>query len=76
MNKKGGLFVISWIFVVILFIIIWAQWLGSEINYWATRYIANNSPSGFEAFLISNLNLWIFVWLVIATIFVLYGGRD
>ena len=74
MNKKGNFFVIGWIFTVIIFVIIWARWLGVFLNTWATRYIELNSAVGIEAFLIANLNLWIFVWLLIATVFDLYGG--
>lgn len=76
MNKKGNFLVISWIFTVIVFIIIWARWLGGFLNVWAQRYIENNSATGIEAFLVSNLNLWIFVWLLIVTVFVLYGGSN
>lgn len=76
MNNKGGFFVITWIFTVIIFIMIWAFWLGETLSFWATRYIEQNSATGIEAFLISNINLWIFIWLIIISIFVFYGGGD
>ena len=74
MNKKGNLFVIGWIFSLIIFIFIWATWLGKELAFWGTRYIELNSPSAFESFMIANLNLWVFLWLLIITVIVLYGG--
>ena len=76
MNKQGNLFVIGWIVSLIIFIVIWAKWLGNVLAFWGQRYIEINSPSAFETFMISNLNLWLFFWLLIVTVFVLYGGTQ
>lgn len=76
MNKNGNLLVIGWIFSLIIFIVIWARWLGKELAFWGQRYIAINSPSAFESFLIANLNLWVFLWLLIVTVIILYGGSN
>lgn len=73
MNKKAGLLGFgTWI---IMFICVWAFWLGSFLQTWGLKNVADNSLTGIEAMFYMNLNLWIFLGLI-ATIYigVKYGG--
>ena len=57
MNKRGG--IISHLLTFVIIFAVWAFWLGSWINDWAANTIAEGQITGFQAFLLSNLNLWI-----------------
>lgn len=74
MNKKAQGGILSFIFSLIVFIIIWSMWLGKVINEWGARAITDNSLTGVEAFLFANLNLWIFLGLIIGMFFITYFG--
>ena len=74
MNKAGQLGIISFVFLLILFMIIWAVWLGGYINAQAQQWIATAGATGLEAFLIANLNLWIFLILLIVIVWAMFGG--
>ena len=75
MNKRGQLGIILFIFLLLLFIIIWASWLGGFINTQVAIWLAESGSTGLEAFLISNLNLWIgLILLIVIAWSVLRGG--
>lgn len=75
MNKKGQIAILSFFFALILFIIIWAVWLGSFLQERATADIAAGTYVGIEAFIVANINLWIFLGLLLAIFFfVAFGG--
>ena len=76
MNKKGQLAILGVIFSLIIFIILWAMFFGSWINTWAQQFVAVNSLSGVEAFLILNMNLWIGVGVLIGTVTTIYFGGN
>lgn len=72
-NKKGGL--LSFTFWIIMFIALWALWLGSFLSEWGLKNITDNGLVGIEALFYANMNLWIFLTLLV-TIFlgIKYGG--
>jgi len=69
--------VLSVIFGLIVFMILWALFFGSWINTWAQQMITVNSLTGIEAFLVANMNLWVGAGTLIGAVSVLYfgGGR-
>lgn len=77
MNKKGQIGILAFIFGIILFVILWAVWLGDQINYWVGLSIASGDVTGIEAFLLSNMNLWIGVILFAGIAwFTIAGGSN
>lgn len=64
-KKKGGTTAITIMFVVLLFMVIWSLFLGGFINWNSANAINSHGLGGFEAFLWANLNLIIFVFLII-----------
>ena len=67
MNKRGT-GPIGFIILEIFFVINWALWLGTFINSTMQTIISTNSLTGLEAFLFANMNLWIFIILVIGNV--------
>jgi hypothetical protein len=61
-NKRGGL--LGFAFWIIMFICIWAFWLGGFLAEWGQRNITDNALTGIEAMFYANLNLWIFFGLL------------
>lgn len=74
MNHKGGASVVTFIFMEIVFLIIWAFGLGAWISTAGQEYITQSGATGLEAFLAANINLVIFFCLFISTAGVLYFG--
>lgn len=74
MNKRGN--IIGFGFAVISFIFIWAVWLGGYLNTLGETYIINNSPEPIEYFFYSNLNLFVFVGLVLTIIIYFQVGGN
>jgi hypothetical protein len=67
MNKKAtGM--IGGIFLFMMFLIVWFLVLASWINEIGQNMIDTNGLTGFYAFFYANLNLWIFIGVVIAMI--------
>lgn len=66
MYNKSGFSVITLIFWVIGFIIIWALFVAKLLNDWGQAAIANNSLTGIEAFFYANLNFVIGIVFLIA----------
>lgn len=77
MNRKAQFGVLSVIFGIIVFVILWALFFGAWVNTWAQQMITANSLTGIEAFLIANMNLWIGIGVLIGSVGALYfgGGR-
>ena len=74
MNKKGG--IIGFIFGVAVFVILWFVFLGQFLA-WSGQYaIERNNLSGWEAFVLANLNLFVFIFLIICIIgyTIFFGG--
>lgn len=74
MNKKGQLAIMSVIFGIFIFVILWALFFGEWVNTWAQQMITLNSLTGVEAFFMANMNLWIGVGVLIAAVTSIYFG--
>jgi hypothetical protein len=72
-NKKGVL-VIYLFFAVVFFLIVWGVVLAPMISDWGSRAVVDNSLTGVEAFFLDNLNLVIFLALILVIIVVVYAG--
>jgi len=75
MNNKGQLGVLSLIFGLIMFIILWVMFFAGFINEWSQQAITSGNVVGLEAFLLSNVNLWIAIGLIIGVLAFLYMGN-
>lgn len=64
------------IFSLIMFFILYALYLGSWVNQVASDFVTNNSLTGIEAFLAANLNLWIWVGVILGFMGYLYFGGN
>ena len=62
------------VFLVIVFIINWAIWLGTWLNDVGQMNVVDNNLSGVEAFFFSNLNLFVFIALILGLMAYLYLG--
>ena len=67
-SSKGQTSVLNVIFSLIGFFILWALWLGEWLSNAGTDLVINNNLTGIEAFLASNLNLWVFFGLILGVI--------
>lgn len=72
MNKKGQM--MSILFSLLVFIILWAMFFGKWLADWGQRYIIQHSATGLEAFLMANMNLWVLAGLIIGVVTTLYYG--
>lgn len=64
-DNKRGAGLLGFAFWIIMFICIWAVWLGQFLAEWGQKNIIDNSLTGLEAMFYANLNLWIFLGLLI-----------
>jgi len=74
-TTKGQIGLISVVFALIMFFLLWALFLAEWLRDVTQDFIIQNELMGIEAFLISNINLWIFCGLLIGIIAVAYGGN-
>ena len=64
-GKKGqNTTPITIMFLVLFFLVIWGLFLGGFINQNSAQAIADHNLSGFQAFIWANLNLIIFICLI------------
>ena len=68
MNKKAQGGPIAFIFFVLVFIVLWFVWIGSWLADVGTQAIIDGGLTGFEAFFYANLNLWVYIGLILGTI--------
>lgn len=65
------------VFILIVFVIFWVFFFGKFLSDWGTDMVEHNQMTGFEAFIMSNLNLVlaiaVFIFIVWAAIS--GGGR-
>lgn len=76
MNKKGQVGPIGAIFLFLLFIVLWLVWLAEWLNEIGEMIITTNSLVGLEAFFYSNLNLLVFVCLILGMLAFMYFGSE
>lgn len=73
-NRKGAVGIIAIIFLVFIFLILMAIFLGDFINTTSQNVIVENGLTGVEAFLVSNMVLWIIVALILGILAFMYFG--
>jgi len=64
MNKKGQS-IYGLIVFLIFFIAVWAFWFGEFLQTWGANAIEQNAMTGIEAMLYANLNVVVFIALLI-----------
>lgn len=74
MHNKGQLGVLTIIFGLVIFVILWALFFGTWLNTWAQNAITVNSLTGIEAFLLANINLWVGIGVLIGSVTMMYSG--
>lgn len=75
MNNKGQGAIIGIIFLIGIFLFIWAVWLGGFLQDQAEEQISAGTYTGLEAFIVANLNLIIFLGLLLFIVFAIaFGG--
>lgn len=74
MNSKGQIGLISLVFSLIIFLILWGLFLGKWLSEWGRKAIIDNSLTGLEAFFMANLNLWVFLGIIIGVLAWVYIG--
>lgn len=74
MNKEGFVSPIGIFLGYLVFLGVWWVALAEPINYWVQYTIEFNSLTGIEAFLVANMNLWIFLIATLAVVAGAYMG--
>lgn len=74
MDRRAQAGPIGFILLVLVFVIIWFVWLGSFVSEWGQAIVATNGYTGFEAFFWSNLNMLIFICLILGILAYFYFG--
>jgi hypothetical protein len=77
-NKNGQMNILSFVAGLIIFVLIWAIWLGKFIAEWCHNAIVEFGYTGIIAFGLAYMNLWIFLMLLIVVAFAyyLFGGSQ
>ena len=76
MHRKGQFGFIKALAVIGFVAIIWAIGISKGINNMANVAIDSGNLNGGESFLIANMNLWIFLILILAAFAAVYFGRS
>ena len=74
MTLKGQIGLVSLVFALIMFFLLWGLYLGKWLAEWGRDAITRNSLTGIEAFLLANLNLWVVIGLMIGVMAWVYIG--
>jgi hypothetical protein len=73
-NKRGQ--IVAFVIIVVMFLAMWALFLGKFLSYVGKTAVESNNLTGIEAFVLSNLNLFVFIALVCGLIaYGFFGGR-
>ena len=75
-NKRGKFGILLFIGSLLIFVFIWAVWLGAWLQDYATTTIQAGTVTGLEAFIIANLNLIIFLGLITTVFIAIYFGAS
>jgi len=76
MNKKGFVGPIGAIFLFLLFIVLWLMFLAEWLNSIGAMIILEGSLVGLEAFFYSNLNLMVFIIMILGMLAFMYFGGE
>lgn len=76
MSKKAQGGPVYFVFGILLFVLLWFTWLGGFIGDIGEQIVVSNGYTGVEAFFYANLNIVIFVVLVLAIMtYGFFAGR-
>lgn len=76
-DSKKAFGPIGFIFLVLVFVIVWFVWLGGAVGDWGHYIVLTNNYTGLEAFFYENLNMWIFITLILGIMgFFYFGGGE
>lgn len=64
------------VLLFLVFLVVWFAWLGGFIGNIGYQAVANNNLEGVEAFFIGNLNIVVFVCLVLGIMGYMYFGSQ
>jgi len=68
MNKKAFINPISIILSYLIFLAVWFLAFAEILNNWSQQGIQLNNLVGLEAFLLANINLWVFLLSLITVV--------
>lgn len=76
MNRRGqGIPVLGVLFGLLVFLILYAMFFAGWLQEIATQAVVDNGMTGLEAFLMSYINVWVFIGVILGTlVFLYYGG--
>lgn len=72
MNNRAQAGPIGFIFMLLVFMVLWFVWIGKWLTEVGQQAITDASLTGVEAFYYANLNVWLFIGLILGTIGYLY----
>ena len=76
MNKKGQLGVLAAVFAIFIFILFWAMAAGGLLKQVGEDAVIEHGYTGLTAFILVNMNLFVFIGLLLAVIvYVGFGLR-
>jgi hypothetical protein len=73
MNKKG-VGAIGAIMLFVVFIVMWFVWLGGFVADIGSSVVESNNLTGIEGFFFANLNLTVFICLILGMVGWFYFG--
>lgn len=74
-SNRGELGIITWFFLLSVFVIIWATVLGRFFATAGQLAISYGNLDGIEAFLAGNINLIVMICVILAVLAFAYGSR-
>lgn len=75
--KKGQVTPIGITFIVIIFLVLWGLFFADFVTTWTQQAISANSLTGWEAFILSNLTVFIYIaaFIFVFAAFAFSSGR-
>ena len=73
-RSKRGTGAIGGIFLFLVFVVIWFVWLAGWLNEVGEGIVTQNNLGGIEAFFFMNLNLTIFICMILGIMWFMYSG--
>lgn len=76
LNHKAQIWQVTALFGIFVFVVLWFGGLGGFLGELGQSVIATNNMTGIEAFFVANLNIWIFICIVLSLIVIsIIGGQ-
>ena len=74
MNKKGAVFTI--VFLLIGFFLFYFLFGHDFLTYWSYNMIETHNFSGWEAFLMANMNIWVIISVLLSSMLFVFAGGN